>query len=147
MHLYDERLTVPAVWWFLVVLGGCLFGGLLLPFGPVAAAAGVVLVGAVFGPLVHRYGSARIVVTPGTLLVGDRAIPIDDLGTTEILDAGEAFEWRTYKANAYALLLLRGYVPTALRVELRGPHHRAPYLYLSTRRPMNLATILAFTRR
>ncbi|MEW2527774.1 DUF3093 domain-containing protein [Streptomyces sp. NPDC047071] len=147
MHLYDERLTVPVAWWFLVVLGGGLLAGLLLPFGPVAAAAGLLLVVAVFGPLVHRYGSARIVVTPGTLVAGGRAIPIDELGPTEILDAGEAFEWRTRKANAYAHLLLRSYVPTALRVELRGPHHSAPYLYLSTRRPMNLATILAFTRR
>ncbi|MFD9908702.1 DUF3093 domain-containing protein [Streptomyces sp. NPDC059063] len=147
MDLYDERLSVPFAWWMRVVLGGCLFGGLLLPFGPVAAGAGLLLVVAVLGPLVHRYGSARIVVTPGTLVAGDRRIPLDELGTTEILDAGEAFEWRTYKANAYAHLLLRSYVPTALRVELRGPHHKAPYLYLSTRRPMNLATILAFTRR
>ncbi|MGW6457082.1 DUF3093 domain-containing protein [Streptomyces sp. NPDC055078] len=146
MHLYEERLSVPRSWWLLAQLAGVALGLVFLPYGPVAAvvAAAVAAIGGSVAAYV--YGSVRIAVTPGTLLVGKHRIPVEELGLAEILDAHEAFEWRTRRADPHALLLIRGYVPTALRIELTSPRIPAPYLYLSTRRPMNLSTILAFTR-
>ncbi|MFJ2766433.1 DUF3093 family protein [Streptomyces sp. NPDC087300] len=146
MHIYEERLSVPRSWWALVVLGGVGLGLGAFPFGVFAAVAAGAACIAVSAAVVHAHGSVRILVTPGSLVVGGRRIPIEALGATEILDEREAFEWRTVRANPYALLLLRSYVPTALRIELRNAYGGAPYVYLSTRRPMNLATILAFSR-
>jgi hypothetical protein len=59
-----------------------------------------------------------------------------------VLDAEEARAWRTYKADTRAFLLLRGYIPTALRVEVTDPEDPTPYLYLSTREPERLAQAL-----
>ncbi|GGS67622.1 DUF3093 family protein [Streptomyces griseoviridis] len=65
----------------------------------------------------------------------------------EILDAEEAFPWRTRRADVSAAMLLRGCVPTAVRVELTDPDRRAPYLCLPTRRPATLLAVLSFARR
>ncbi|MET9543966.1 DUF3093 family protein [Streptomyces sp. NPDC006627] len=146
MHIYEERLSVPRSWWALVALGGFGLGLGAIPFGVLAAVITATAGIAVAAAIVHAHGSVRILVTPGSLVVGGRTIPIEALGATEILDEREAFEWRTVRANPYALLLLRSYVPTALRIELRNSYGGAPYVYVSTRQPMNLAAVLAFSR-
>ncbi|GGU63643.1 DUF3093 family protein [Streptomyces daghestanicus] len=60
----------------------------------------------------------------------------------EILDAEEAFPWRTRRADVSAAMLPRGCVPTAVRVELTDPDRRAPYLCPPTRRPATLLAVL-----
>jgi hypothetical protein len=67
-------------------------------------------------------------------------------GEAEVLDAEEARAWRTYKADTRAFLLLRAYIPTALRVEVTDPDDPTPYLYLSTREPERLAEALRAAR-
>jgi len=146
MHIYEERLSVPRSWWALVALGGAGLAVAGIPFGVIAAVTAAAVGMAVSAGIVYAHGRVRILVTPGSLVVGGRKIPIEALGTTEILDEREAFEWRTVRANPYALLLLRSYIPTALRIELRNSYGGAPYVYVSTRQPMNLAAVLAFSR-
>ncbi|THC55338.1 DUF3093 family protein [Streptomyces sp. A1499] len=146
MHIYEERLSVPRSWWALVALGGAGLALAGIPFGAIAAVTAAAVGMAVAAGIVYAHGRVRILVTPGSLVVGGRKIPIEALGATEILDEREAFEWRTIRANPYAMLLLRSYIPTALRIELRNSYGGAPYLYLSTRQPMNLAAVLAFSR-
>lgn len=146
MHLYDERLGVPRVWWLAVPGAGLAVATFVLAFGPLAALAALVVTSAVVAGVIHAYGSWRIVVTGGRLTVGKVSLPVDALGLLEILDKEEAFAWRTRMANPNALMLLRGYVPTAVRIELKDSSYGAPYLYLSTRSPMTLAAVLAFIR-
>jgi hypothetical protein len=43
-------------------------------------------------------------------------------------------------------MLLRAYIPTALRVEVTDPEDPTPYLYLSTREPERLAEALRAAR-
>jgi hypothetical protein len=43
-------------------------------------------------------------------------------------------------------MLLRSYVPTALRVEVTDPADPTPYLYLSTRDPEALAAAIGAAR-
>jgi hypothetical protein len=63
-----------------------------------------------------------------------------------VLDADEAAAWRTYKADPRAFLLLRSYIPTALRVEITDQADPTPYVYLSTRDPEGLAAALTAVR-
>ncbi|CAM5675655.1 hypothetical protein SALBM135S_10122 [Streptomyces alboniger] len=146
MHIYKERLSVPRSWWALVALGGAGLAVAAIPLGALAAVTAAAAGMAVAAAIVYTHGRVRILVTPGSLVFGGRKIPIEALGTTEILDEREAFEWRTVRANPYAMLLLRSYIPTALRIELRNSYGGAPYIYVSTRQPMNLAAVLAFSR-
>jgi hypothetical protein len=144
--MYDERLSAPTVLWLLPVGLGISFMLVLLIFSPIAALLGLVAGGVGGAVLLSSYGSPRIRVTQGHLLAGEAKIPVSALGTAEVLDRDEAFAWRTRKADARAFMLLRGYIPTALRVEVTDPDDPTPYLYLSTRTPDRLAAALDAAR-
>ncbi|MEV5374969.1 DUF3093 domain-containing protein [Streptosporangium nondiastaticum] len=142
MQAYEERLTAPRSWWFIALLAGVAMALILLPLGTVPMLGGLVGGGALAAVAVSSYGSVRIRVVGGTLIAGDARIPLEALGTPQVLDAEEARAWRTYKADTRAFMLLRGYVPTALRVEITDPSDPTPYAYLSTRSPERLAAAL-----
>ena len=72
----------------------------------------------------------------------DRDVPLSALGEAEILDPEEARAWRTHKADTRAFLLLRAYIPRAVRVLVTDPQDPTPYLYLSTREPERLVEAL-----
>jgi hypothetical protein len=92
---------------------------------------------------VSSYGSARIRVVAGSLVAGKARIPLEALGAAQVLDPAEAVAWRSHKADSRAFMLLRSYVPTALKVEVTDPADPTPYVYLSTRSPQRLADALA----
>jgi hypothetical protein len=139
---HDERLTAPRSWWAIALLVGLACALMLLPLGTAALLAGLIGGTALAGALVSSYGSARVRVVGGTLAAGEARIPVSALGEPEVLDAEEARAWRTYKADPRAFMLLRGYVTTALRVEVTDPADPTPYVYVSTRAPQALAAAL-----
>lgn len=145
--MYDERLTVPRSWWLLSVAVGLSLALILLRFDPVAALIGLV-VGVVAGAAaLSSYGSARIRVVQGSLVAGQARIPVSALGTAHSLTPSEAVAWRSVKADPRAFMLLRSYIPTALRVEITDPNDPTPYVYLSTRSPQRLAEALTAARQ
>ncbi|MGW7412311.1 DUF3093 domain-containing protein [Streptomyces sp. NPDC054863] len=146
MQSYEERLTAPRSWWFITVLVGIAGGLILLPVGPLPMLGGVIGGIVLTGALVSSYGSVRIRVVAGSLVAGDARIPVAALGDAEVLDAEEARAWRTHKADLRAFMLLRSYIPTALRVPVTDPSDPTPYLYLSTRHPKALADVLTAAR-
>ena len=143
---FDERLTAPRSWW-LIAAAFALGGGLLvLPFGTLTALGGLVVVGALAAVAVSSYGSVRVRVVADSLVAGDARIPLTALGEAHPLDAAEAVAWRTHRADARAHMVLRSYVPTAVRVEVTDTEDPTPYLYVSTRRPAELAAALTAAR-
>ncbi|MFR9673356.1 DUF3093 domain-containing protein [Streptomyces sp. TR06-5] len=144
---FDERLTAPGSWW-LIAAGTGLAGGLiLLPLGVAAMLAGLVTAGALAAVAVSSYGSARVRVVAGSLVAGEARIPVSALGEAQALPPEEARAWRTHKADPRAHMLLRGYVATAVRVEVSDPDDPTPYVYVSTRRPSALVEALDAARR
>ena len=143
---YEERLTAPRSWWLISFLVGVSFALILLPFGTLPLLGGLVGGTAAAAVVASSYGSIRIRVVGGHLIAGEAKIPVTALGESEILDAEEARAWRTYKADTRAFLLLRAYIPTALRVQVTDPQDPTPYLYLSTRDPQGLAEALEAAR-
>ncbi|MFD6311657.1 DUF3093 domain-containing protein [Streptomyces nigra] len=136
---YEERLTAPRSWWLVSFLVGLSLALILLPFGTLPMLVGLVGGTAAAAVAASSYGSVRIRVVGDSLIAGDARIPLTALGEAEVLDAEEARAWRTHKADTRAFLLLRSYIPTALRVEVTDPEDPTPYLYLSTREPERLA--------
>lgn len=143
---YDERLTVPHSWWAMAVGMGVGLALVLFPFGPLPMLGGLVAGAALAMMAVSSYGSARIRVVAGSLVAGKARIPLTALGEAEVLDRAEAVAWRSYKADPRAFMLLRSYVPTALKVAVTDPEDPTPYVYLSTRSPQRLADALAAVR-
>jgi hypothetical protein len=143
---YEERLTAPRSWWFISFLVGVSFALILLPFGTLPLLGGLVGGTAAAAVVASAYGSPRIRVVGDSLIAGEAKIPVSALGTSEVMDAEEARAWRTYKADTRAFLLLRAYIPGALRVEVTDPADPTPYLYLSTREPEQLAAAIEAAR-
>ncbi|QKV92134.1 DUF3093 domain-containing protein [Streptomyces sp. NA02950] len=146
MQPYDERLTAPRSWWFIALMAGVAMGLIMLPFGTLPMLGGLIGGAALTAVGVSSYGSARVRVVAGSLVAGEAKVPVSALGATEVLDAEEARAWRTYKADPRAFMLLRSYIPTALRVEVTDPRDPTPYVYVSTRNPEALAAALAAVR-
>jgi hypothetical protein len=71
---------------------------------------------------------------------------VEALGEAHVMDREESFAWRTHKANGRAFMLLRSYIPTAIRVDVTDPKDPTPYVYLSTRTPDALAEALVTAR-
>ncbi|WP_455358830.1 DUF3093 domain-containing protein [Streptomyces sp. SYSU K21746] len=139
---YDERLTAPRSWWLIAALVGLSCALMLVPLGGLPLLGGLIGGTALAAAAVSGYGSARIRVLPDSLVAGDARIPVSALGEPQVLDAEEARAWRTHRADPRAFMLLRGYVPTAVRIEVTDPEDPTPYVYLSTREPEALAAAL-----
>ncbi|MFF8475092.1 MULTISPECIES: DUF3093 domain-containing protein [unclassified Streptomyces] len=144
---YEERLTTPRSWWLISFLVGVSFALILLPFGTLPLLGGLVGGTAAAAVVASAYGAPRIRVVGGSLIAGEASVPVSALGDSEVLGPEEARAWRTYKADTRAFLLLRSYIPTALRVEVTDPQDPTPYLYLSTREPERLAAAIEAARR
>ncbi|MDT9690376.1 DUF3093 domain-containing protein [Streptomyces sp. P9(2023)] len=143
---FDERLTAPGSWWVITALLGLSGGLVLFPLGTVPMLGGVIAAGALAAVAVSSYGSVRIRVVAGSLVAGDARIPVAALGTPEVLDAEEARAWRSYKADPRAFMLLRSYVPLAVRIEVADPGDPTPYVYLSSRDPEGLVEAVEAAR-
>ncbi|HET6355056.1 DUF3093 domain-containing protein [Streptomyces sp.] len=143
---YEERLTAPRSWWVITALVGIAGGLVVLPLGPLPMLGGLIGAAAVAAVVVSSYGSVRIRVVAGSLVAGEARIPLTALGEAEVLDAEEARAWRSYRADPRAFMVLRSYVPTALRIEVTDPADPTPYVYLSTRNPKALAAALTAVR-
>lgn len=144
---YDERLTAPRSWWLISALVGVSGALMLLPLGPLPALAGLVGGAAVAAVLVSMYGALRVRVVAASLVAGDARIPVRALGEAYALDEEEARAWRTFKADPRAHMVLRSYVPTAVRVEISDPSDPTPYVYVSTREPRRLIEALEAARK
>ena len=146
MQPYEERLTAPGSWWLIVALAGVSAGLVLLPLGLLPLVVGALTVGTLAAVAVNAYGAVRIRVVNGTLVAGQARVPLSALGEARALDPEEARAWRTHRADPRAYMLLRSYIPTAVRVEVTDPEDPTPYLYLSTRRPERLVRALTQAR-
>ncbi|MEU0679896.1 DUF3093 domain-containing protein [Streptomyces albogriseolus] len=141
--VYDERLTAPKAWWGAAVLFGIALALVFFPYGLIAALIGLAVGTCLAGMYVSAQGSTRIRVTADTLFVADARIPLAALGQPEALHGEDARAWRTYKADLRAFMVMRSFVPGAVRVEVRDPDDPTPYLYLSTRTAELLVKALA----
>ncbi|MCW5253436.1 DUF3093 domain-containing protein [Streptomyces sp. SHP 1-2] len=139
---YEERLTAPRSWWLISFLVGLSMALVLLPLGTLPMLGGLAGGTAVAAVAASSYGSVRIRVVGGSLVAGEATVPVSALGGAEVLDPEEARAWRTHKADARAFMLLRAYVPWAVRIEVTDPADPTPYLYLSTREPERLVEAL-----
>jgi hypothetical protein len=145
---YHETLRAPASWWVIAFLFGLSLGIVPLPIaGPWWALLSLVVGTLLSFWAVVAYGRVAIQVTGAALKAGPATLPASALGAAVTLDAERARALRTYEADPRAFLLLRSYVSTAVRVEIADPADPTPYLYLSTRRPKELAAAVnALTR-
>ena len=90
--------------------------------------------------------SAPVISVTTELRAGRMRIPLSIIGKTEALNNAELKQLIGPAADARAQLFIRGYVKTALKIEINDPADPTPYLILSSRRPEQLAVALLANR-
>ena len=95
---------------------------------------------------------ALVMLTSPTIFVsselsaGRMQIPLRVIGKSESLNRAQLSNLIGPAADARAQLFIRGYVKTALKIEINDPADPTPYVVISTRRPEQLAVALLADR-
>jgi hypothetical protein len=138
---YRERLW-PAPWVFLAT--GLVIPASLLVFLPISPPAGaavaVLLYAAIVGVLLMT--TATIEVTGTEFRAGRARMPRSVVLRAQAFEGAEATAERGVRLDARAWLVLRGWIPGVVKVELDDPADPTPYWLVSTRRPGELAAAL-----
>jgi len=139
---YVERLSVPWWGWVLVAMVS-LAGGIALgaPFGRgwgVGSGALIFLV----TTAITRRSTAIIQIRGGQLVAGRAHLDLRFIGRAEELDHEQARHLRGPGADSRAWMLVRGWIPTAIRLDITDPADPTPYWFVSTRQPQMLIAAL-----
>lgn len=138
---FDERLWPSPAGWVAVPALGLMAAIVLWPVSHVAGlvAGAVALVAATAGAV--RLAT-RVRVTDGELHAGDAHIPATLLRAPRALDADATRHALGPGFDARAHVVLRGWVRTAVVVEVADPADPTPSWLVSTRRPEDLVRAL-----
>jgi hypothetical protein len=140
--VFRERLTAPWSLWFAAFALSASLG--IAYAAPFSLEIGVVAFALAFG--VAAFGLIRSVpvieVRDGVLHAGIATLPLDCIGPITALDAEQARILRGPGADPFAWMVLRGWIPTAVRIDVDDPEDDTPYWYVSTRRPRDLMAAL-----
>lgn len=131
---------MPLRWWAIATmfLASVLLAFLVALPAEIAFAATAALAAVAVGFFLS-YGGARISLLDGELRAGQAHIPVRLLADPVVLDEEETRRAVGVRADARAYLVLRAYLPEAVRVRVVDPADPTPYWLLSTRHPRTLA--------
>jgi hypothetical protein len=143
---YRERLWPPWWGWLLAVVWPAMLG---VAYGYATSAWVGWLVGggavglALFG---LREWSVSVQVDRDGLTAGRVQLPAACIGGSQALDGVAASRLRGVEADARAHLVVRGWVPGGVRLEVTDPLDPTPYWFVSSRRPDALSRALEQAR-
>jgi hypothetical protein len=137
---YRERLHVPARWWALLTLFLVSLWLAVAVSTPVPVMWVVTVLFTALGVgLLLGYGHARLDVGEEALGAGRARLEWRCCGPARPLDAAQTRRLHGVDADPRAYLLVRPYIPTAVRVNVHDPADPTPYWLLSSRHPERLA--------
>ena len=96
--------------------------------------------------LVVQLLAPKITVANGRLVADRISVPISALGKSSELSKEEFTKALGPKADPRAQLMIRGYVPGGVKIEVADPEDPTPYLLISSRNPGKLAIALDANR-
>lgn len=143
MQQYRERLSVPVSWW--IIATAAVITLYVITAVPAGVGAGIAVAGiaaVLLTALFIRYGGAVVAVDSEKLRAGKAAIEREYLGKAEPLSGDDARNAFGRDCDPAAYLVLRSYLPGAVRVEITDPQDPAPYWLIATRHPERLAAAL-----
>jgi hypothetical protein len=138
---YRERLW-PAPWVFLST--ALVIPASLLVFLPISLPAGVAVALGLYAAIVIVLlaTTATIEVTPDVFRAGKARIERSFIGRVQAFEGPDATAERGVNLDARAWLLVRGWIPDLVKVELTDPEDPTPYWLVATRAPSRLAAAL-----
>ena len=142
---YRERLW-PAPWIFLAT--ALVIPASLLVFLPINTTAGIVVAIVLYGGIVGLLLATTplVEVADGELRAGRARLPLSLVGEVVAARGADAVRERGTGLHADAWLLIRGWLPDLVRVELTDPSDPTPYWLISSRRADDLAEAIRSAR-
>jgi len=142
---YRERLW-PAPWIFLAT--ALVIPASLLVFLPISQLAGVVVAIVLYGAIVATLllTTPTIEVADGELRAGRARLPLAVAASATAARGADAVHERGVGLHADAWLLIRGWIPDVVRVELQDPDDPTPYWLVSSRHADALAQAISENR-
>jgi hypothetical protein len=144
---YRERLGPP---WWLWLAAFIAAASLFIAY----AAATTAAIGAVVGIVAFivqaallQASATTISIEDGQLTAGSASIPVEWLAAPTALTRDEAAALRGRDADPRAWMVLRGWIPEAVRVDVTDPDDDTPYWYLSSRHAVELSSAIATAQR
>jgi hypothetical protein len=139
---YRERLW-PAPWIFLAT--ALVIPASLLVFLPISQLAGVIVAVVLYGAIIATLllTTPRIEVADGELRAGRARLPLSVVSDVRAARGADAVHERGVGLHADAWLLIRGWIPDVVRVELDDADDPTPYWIISSRRAEELAAAIA----
>lgn len=139
---YRERLW-PSPWVF--VATALVIPAALLVFLPISEIAGIVVAIVLYGAIVVTlFATTPVVeVTDAELGAGRAHLPLVVIADAVAFEGADATAERGVRLDARAYLLIRGWIPDVVRIDLDDPSDPTPYWLVSTRHPRRLAAALS----
>lgn len=141
LPVYRERLW-PSPWVYLAT--ALVIPASLLVFLPISMTAGVVAATALYAAIlvVLVATTPEVRLDEAQLRAGRASIPLSLVAGATAHEGEDAVAERGTRLDARAWLLLRGWIPGLVRIELADPEDPTPYWLVSTRRPAQLAAAI-----
>jgi hypothetical protein len=141
MPNYRERLW-PAPWVFIAT--ALVIPASLLVFLPISMTAGIVCAVVLYGAIVITLilTTPTVAVSAELFTAGHARLPRAVIAGVTAFTGSDATAERGTKLDARAWLLLRGWIPGLVRVQLDDTSDPTPYWVVSTRHPAELAAAL-----
>lgn len=138
---YRERLW-PAPWVFIAT--ALVIPASLLVFLPISMTAGIVCAAVLYGAIVLTLllTTPTVAVSDGLFTAGRASLPRAVISSATAFTGTDAVAQRGTELDMRAWLLLRGWIPGLVRVQLDDPSDPTPYWVVSTRHPAELAAAL-----
>jgi hypothetical protein len=143
---FAEHVRVPLLLWVVVLVLDSTFAIALGAALGAWVGWAVMLVTTAATALLLRAMGGWIRVRAGHLEVGRARLPLSAVGQAAPLDAEQARRLRGIDADPRAHLWLKGWVGTAVRVDVADGSDPTPYWYVSTRYPQELVDAIATAR-
>jgi hypothetical protein len=139
---YRERLW-PAPWVFIST--ALVIPASLLVFLPISLPLGVAVALVLYAAIVIvlLVTTATIEVTAASFRAGRARIPREFVGAATAFEGADATAERGVRLDARAWLLVRGWIPGLVRVEITDPNDPTPYWLVASRHPDKLASALS----
>ncbi len=143
--VFREKLS-PSAWIFIAT--ALVMPASLLVFLPINVIAGaVVAVGLYAAIVVLLIATTPVVeVADGQLRAGRARLPLEVVADARAARGTDAVYERGVGLHADAWLLIRGWIPDVVRVELADPADPTPYWIISSRRADALASAILTAR-
>jgi hypothetical protein len=142
---YRERLW-PTPWLYIIFL--LLFPGIILTTMPINIMFGIVAAPIVYALVmgVITLTSPIVEVAQNTLYAGRANLPLEHVGSVTVLNRNQLTLAIGREADARAFLLIRGWIHTAVKIEVTDPNDPAPYWIVATRHAEQLKQALAASK-